>query len=100
MQLENLNANNYRKIAIYGMSHVGQALVNELKGTDIITAYGIDKNADSCYVDLDIFTINDVLKPVDAVVVTAVTFFDEIEKQIAQKLSCPIISLEAILYEA
>lgn len=88
----------YHKIAVYGMSYAGEALVRELKGSDTQVAYGIDKNADAIYADLDILTMEDELEKVDAVVVTAITFFDEIEEQLSEKISCPIISLEDILY--
>lgn len=91
--------NNYKKIAIYGMSFAGETLVEELKGTDITIAYGIDKKADSIYADVDIVSMEDDLDEVDAVVVTAITFFDEIEEQLSDKISCPIISLEDVLYE-
>ena len=43
--------------------------------------------------------MDDNLEDVDAIVVTAITFFDEIEEQLQSKVSCPIISLEDILYE-
>ena len=89
----------YKKIAVYGMSYAGETFVDELKNTGIIIAYGIDKNADTIYSDIDIFTMEDSLEEVDAVVVTAVTFFDEIEEKLCEKLDCPIISLEDILYE-
>ncbi|GFI18645.1 hypothetical protein IMSAG249_01414 [Lachnospiraceae bacterium] len=89
----------YKKIAVYGMSYAGETFVDELKNTGIIIAYGIDKNADTIYSDIDIFTMEDSLEEVDAVVVTAVTFFDEIEETLCGKLDCPIISLEDILYE-
>lgn len=89
----------YKKIAVYGMSYAGETLVAELMGTDISIAYGIDKNADSIYVDVDIMSMEEDLDPVDAVVVTAITFFDEIENKLSEKIDCPIISLEDILYE-
>ena len=89
----------YKRIAIYGMSYAGETLIDELKGTDITIAYGIDKNADSIYVDVDVVSMEDVLDEVDAVVVTAITFFDEIEEKLSEKLACPILSLEDILYE-
>lgn len=89
----------YKKIAVYGMSYAGETFVDELKNTGITIAYGIDKNADTIYSDIDIFTMEDSLEEVDAVVVTAVTFFDEIEEKLCEKLDCPIISLEDILYE-
>lgn len=91
--------NGYKKIAIYGMSYAGETLLSELKGTDVQVAYGIDKKADGLYSDIDIVSGEDSLEPVDAVVVTAVTFFDEIESNLSEKVTCPIISLEDILYE-
>lgn len=89
----------YKRIAIYGMSYAGETLIDELKGTDITIAYGIDKNANSIYVDVDVVSMEDVLDEVDAVVVTAITFFDEIEEKLSEKMDCPILSLEDILYE-
>lgn len=81
------------------MSYVGETLVDELKKTDIEVVYGIDKNVDFVYSNVDIVSVEDNLDPVDAVVVTAITFFDEIEEQLVQKMECPVISLENILYE-
>ena len=81
------------------MSYAGETLIEELKETNVEAVYGIDKNADNIYVDISMYTIEENLPPVDAVVVTAITFFDEIEKKLSEKLECPIISLEDILYE-
>lgn len=91
--------NGYKKIAVYGMSYAGETLIDELKGTDVSIAYGIDRNAESLYADIDVVTIEDELAEVDAIVVTAITFFDEIEEQLSEKVRCSIISLEDILYE-
>lgn len=91
--------NGYKKIAIYGMSYVGGTLVDELKGTGIEVAYGIDKNVDGIYSDIDIFAPSDNLDDVDAVVVTPIFFVDEIEEMLSARMNCPIISLEDILYE-
>ena len=91
--------NGYKKIAIYGMSYAGETLVDELKETEVQIAYAIDKNANSIYSDINVITMDDNLEDVDAIVVTAITFFDEIEEQLQSKVSCPIISLEDILYE-
>lgn len=91
--------NGYKKIAIYGMSYAGETLLEELKNSEVEIAYGIDKNADGIYADVDIVSADDNLEDVDAIVVTAITFFDEIEEKLSQKIICPIISLEDILYE-
>lgn len=91
--------NNYKNIAVYGMSYVGETLMDELKDTGICIKYGIDRRADRISQEIDMFTMEDNLPEVDAVVVTAITFFDEIAKELGNRLNCPILSLEDILYE-
>ena len=91
--------NGYKSIAIYGMSYAGETLIDELKNTNVEVVYGIDRRSESLYADIDIVSIDDSLENVDAVVVTAITFFDEIEEILCEKLDCPIISLEDVLYE-
>lgn len=89
----------YKRIAVYGMSYVGVTLLEELKGTEIEVAYGIDKSEDGMYVDVDVVSMGDTLDEVDAIVVTAISFFEEIQGQLTEKVNCPIISLEDVLYE-
>lgn len=91
--------NGYKTIAIYGMSHVGVRLVEELEGSSIKVKYGIDKNAGTISADLDIVTMDSELAEVDAIVVTAITFFDEIAEQLSNKIDCSILSLEDVLYD-
>lgn len=91
--------NGYKKIAIYGMSYAGETLIEELRDSNIEVAYGIDANARSIYANIDVVTVNDYLEEVDAVVVTPITFYDEIEENLSEIMSCPIISLEDILLE-
>ena len=88
----------YNKIAIYGMSFAGERLVMELKNTKVSVEYGIDQNADKLIADFDIYTPDEDLKEVDAVVVTPIFFFNQIEEQLEKKFSCPIISLEEVLF--
>lgn len=93
-----LKEEGYENIAIYGMSYIGERLIDELKNTDINVVYGIDRNINFISSSIDLVSINDNLKTVDAIVVTAVTFFDEIYEELSKKIDCPIISLEDILY--
>ena len=88
----------YNKIAVYGMSYAGETLVNEVRGSDIEIAYGIDRK-EEVFSYIDVITMEGSLPEVDAVVVTAITFFDEIEESLKRNVTCPIISLEDILYE-
>lgn len=91
--------NDYRRIAIFGMHYAGETLLNELRNTEVEVVYGIDKNADALYMDVDIVSTDDNLDTVDAVVVTAIAFFGEIEEMLSTKVDCPILSLEDILYQ-
>lgn len=94
-----LEENNFKKIAIYGMSYAGERLLDDLKGTGIEVVYAIDQNAERMFVDVEVVTVDDVLEPVDAVIVTAIYFFDEIEEKLSDLMDCPIVSLEDIIYE-
>ncbi len=88
----------YHTIAIYGMSHVGESLQAELENSTVQVKYGIDKRADYIFNSkVDIFLPTDHLEPIDAVVVTAITFFDEIKEELKEKFSCPIVSLREIV---
>lgn len=89
----------YHNIAVYGMSHVGRIFVDELADSAIHIKYGIDQNTDIVCEGIDIISPEDKLKDVDAVVVTPITFFAEIEECLSRKIDCPVISLEDVLYE-
>ena len=89
----------YHEIAIYGMSYAGETFADELQGSDVKIKYGIDKKADTIYAEFDVISPDEELEEVDAIVVTTITFFDEIEEMLSKKVDCPIISLEDILYE-
>lgn len=96
-----LEKKGYRNIAIYGMSYIGKTLADELKSTEINVTYGIDKKADLIYADMDVdvVTMDDYLGKVDAIVVTSITFFEEIREELEKKVDCPIISFEDVLCE-
>lgn len=94
-----LDKEGYKNVAIYGMNYVGETLLRELAGTDISVKYGIDRKAETIYSDIKVVVPHDDLENVDAVIVTAITVYDEIEGLLSEKLNCPILSLEDILYE-
>lgn len=96
---EYFEANGYQKIIVYGMHYAGERLIEELKNTDIRVVCGIDKKAQSILADVDVITKEDVIPEADVVVVTAISFFEEIESEMRDKVNCPIISLEDVVYE-
>lgn len=94
-----LEEKGYNRIAVYGIGYAGQTLLSELRNTQVQVMYGIDQNADDICSELKIVSKEDVLEAVDAVVVTAITSFDAIKKELENKMDCPILSLEDIVYE-
>lgn len=96
-----LKENNFKKIAIYGMSYAGERLLDDLKGTDIEVVYAVDQRADGIFAEVELVTKDEIAQQqeVDAIIVTAIYFFDEIEEELSESVDCPIVSLEDILYE-
>lgn len=90
----------YKKVAIYGMSYIGERVLFELKGSGIEVAYGIDKRAGGIASKIDILLPDDILPCVDAVIVSETFFFEEIKTMLSKKLSCPVLSLEEVVYES
>ena len=90
-----------KRIAIYGMSFVGERLYDELEQSDIKVVYCIDKNANNIYKDINVLTPDSGLEKeesLDAIVVTAFVFFDEIEANLKKKVNVPILSIDDIVY--
>lgn len=97
--IEYFHTNKIKSIAIYGMSYVGERLFNELKNSDIEVKYAIDKNAEEIYAEVDVLSPDETLPEIDAIVVTPIFFFDEIEEILAKKTAASVLSLEDILYK-
>lgn len=94
-----LNCKGYKKVAIYGMGYAGETLVGELHDSDIEIVYGVDREADNINADFKVVEPDEKLGKADVMIVTAITFFDEIADDLCRKVDCPIISLEDILYK-
>lgn len=91
--------NGFKTIAIYGMGEMGNRLYDELKGTSVTVKYAVDKNAASTYSELDVIDPDDDYEEVDAIIVSAIFAFDEIEEMLSDKVDFPIVSLEDVVYE-
>ena len=89
----------YSHIAVYGMAELGNRLMEDLKGTSVCVDYGIDRDI-SCSIARigEVYFPEDELPKVDAVVVTPYTAFKSIKSQLEEKVKCPIISLEEVVW--
>lgn len=87
----------YKKIAIYGIYDLGERLYYELKDSSIEVKYIIDRNPSTKISDVEIYKPTDDFETVDAIIVTAIHYFDEIKNDLAKKMNCPILSLEDVV---
>lgn len=90
---------NIDSIAIYGIHYMGQRLYDELKGSPVKAAYAIDRNPDGYGWAIPVFHPEDRLEAVGAVVITPVFDFDAVRNMLCEKLDCPMVSIEEILYD-
>ena len=98
--VEYFTQNSINTIAIYGMGEMGNRLYAELENSGIEVKYAIDKNADNTYSQLNIKSLEDDLPYVDAIVVTAIFDFSDIEEMLSSKTEFQIISLEDVIYRS
>ncbi len=89
----------YRRIAIYGMAMKGERLRNELEGTEVKVIYGVDRAKNAVTGDLPMYDLQDDLPPVDAIVVSVITEFLPIYRNLRKKTDVPILSLEELIFE-
>lgn len=85
----------WHRIALYGIGNSGvdKRLYEDLMSSDIKIMYAIDSNPNEVVADVDVYSPDDDLEPVDVVVVTAVHYFEEIKNSFEPKVDCPVISL-------
>lgn len=96
---EYLTKHNYPVVSIYGMKELGELLYEGLIGSGVDVAYIIDRNREMIDIEVPVFLPEDNLPEVDAIIVTAVHYYDEIRKYMEERVNCPIISLESILFD-
>ena len=88
---------NYYHIAVYGMGAIGQRFVEDLKDTSITIEYVIDKNADKIKSMVPLVMPDSILKSVDVIVITAITYIQEIRDILDDHIDCPMVSIKEIL---
>lgn len=89
---------NIYSIAIYGAHYMGERLYDELKGSQVNVKYVIDRNADKKEWEIPAVHPEDELETVDAVVITPIFDFLEIKAMLSEKMNCPMISIEEVLF--
>ncbi len=105
MKLKNMNRgvfnfiwdNQFKKIAVYGMSRLGKSLCEELSANGFRSVYVIDRDHNVKCNRYPLYSIEDELPETDVVFITSLASYEEIVDELAKKLKCPLLSLEDIL---
>lgn len=90
--------NRLEHIAIFGFGTLGRAVFDVIRSSSVSVSYIIESNKSRWDKNLcQFFTAQDDLPNVDAVIVTAISDFEDISKKMKENLICPILSLEDIV---
>ncbi len=89
----------FKKIAIYGLGDIGEALYNEIKKSSIDIVCGIDKSEFYLTEGISVISPEDEIPGnIDAIIVTPVMSYEDIYKLLKNKTEAKILSLEDIIF--
>ncbi len=94
-----LQNNRYKRVAVYGLSHMGKVLIDILESSRVEVVYGIDNGLVQYSFKMPIYSINEELPNVDVVIVTPVYSYEQIRCDLVGKVKCPIVSLADIVFK-
>lgn len=92
-----LRENGYETVAIYGVYHIGERLYVELADEGIPVVCGIDKVARDNLEGLKIYKPYEEFPGSDVIIVTAITDFEEIKRELEKKVECPVVSIRDVI---
>lgn len=91
---------NIKEIAVYGYGNIGKHLVAQLSGSDISIKYVIDKRKDRIATDgIPCCQLSENMPRVDAIVITPICEYSEINNRLKKVTSAELLSMEDIIYE-
>lgn len=86
-------------VALYGLGVLGRQFAAELEGSPVKILYAIDRDTTKTSVDFPVLKMEEILPPVELVIVTPAYDFDIIRDKLKVKLACPIIQAEMLIKE-
>lgn len=88
----------YHTIAIYGYSDIGQRFYEEIRNlNEVKAAYIIDQNADNIIAEIPVYKPGKDLPDADAIIVTPIFAYIEIESMLKELVQIPVLSIEDVI---
>ena len=84
-------------IAVYGNGQIGKCFIRELADTKVKVQYIIDRNAKYMDSEIPIYSLEEDLPKVDAIVIAVMNQSDSIAEEIERKCGYSVISIEDVI---
>lgn len=94
-----LSKKEIKTVAIYGYGALGKHVLKELEDSKVKVKYLIDQHYNIGKNSLKVVSPEEDLEDVDAIVVTPIMEYENIESKLRNKTKAVILSLEAIVYD-
>ncbi len=94
-----LNKKEIKEVAVYGMGELGKCLIKELETENIAIKYVIDRNNYRAFGTYLCYSPLDALPEVQAIIITPVSDFDNIARQLKEKVNACLIPLDQMIDE-
>ena len=95
-----LQKKGYRNIAVYGYGNLGKHFVAEAAQAGLTVSYVIDRQKARTDEGVCVYAPEDDLPRVDAVIISAEYYINEVRKTLRKKVSVPLISIGMLIKEA
>lgn len=87
-----------KKIIVYGIGYLGKSLIDELEHSNVKVLYAVDVNPAEAMPGLKVVPPSEIKEGADTVIITAISSYEEIKKNIGRYIKCPIVSIEDVIY--
>ncbi|MEZ3435955.1 MAG: hypothetical protein K1W34_15310 [Lachnospiraceae bacterium] len=88
-----------KEVAVYGMGELGKCLIKALEDENITVKYVIDRNNYRAFGTYLCYSPLDALPEVQAIIITPVSDYNNIAKQLEEKINASLISLDHMIDE-
>lgn len=95
-----LKRHGYNKVAVYGMAIYGRHVIRELQESDVKIMYAIDRREMDAYKNVEVIQPAEGMSMVDIIINTVLSDHTGIKTNLAQLTSCPVVSLEDVIFES
>lgn len=95
--VEILLEKNFNNVIVYGMREFGERLLFDLEEAGIHVVCVIDQNKENICCEKKVISLDELIPKSDAIIVTPVWDYNQIENTLKKRVNCAIISLEYLL---